>query len=236
MNKYEKRTYNLINIIFFGIPFSLLAFLIFAYSASAETITFTGNSPNLGASDSVGALTGVQQYAIVFSPSADADTVSVTLPIAGQGSPSDDVMVAIYSNAGGSPDTSLGSAVLTSSVTATCDPYWSADITGLTLLSGGTYWVVVYRSGSQSATDYYWDCVSSTGSDTSKYKTTGAWSNYGQSFEGEVLLSEIGGGGGGSATSTTATSTIEQVQENTNWGFALFLASMWFIMWIFKRR
>jgi len=53
--------------------------------------------------------------------------------------------------------------------------------------------------------------------------------------DGGVITMGIGGGTA-TTTSNIATSSIEQIQENTNWGFGIFLASAWFIMWIFKRR
>jgi len=161
----------------------------------AETINFTGGTPNLPASDSIGRFTGVQLYAIKIDPTDDADTVVVTLPIAEQGSPTDGVQVDIYTDNSGSPDTSIGSALLTNSTTATCDAYVSNDIS-TSITGGNTYWVVVSRAGSPDNTNYYWDCVSSSGSDVSKYNSSGTWNAYGQSFQGSVELSEDVGGGG----------------------------------------
>jgi len=52
----------------------------------------------------------------------------------------------------------------------------------------------------------------------------------------ETTFVQGGGGGGASSTDILATSTIEQTQQNLFNAMALFLTSMFFVTWFFKRR
>lgn len=72
------------------------------------------------------------------------------------GSPVDSLQVAIYSDSSGSPGTLLDSATLAADNMAS-DSEWVrvALANTLSLAPGTTYWLVVSRTGSASATDFY---------------------------------------------------------------------------------
>lgn len=126
--------------------------------------------------------------------------------------------------------------------------YWT---TTASVLTGGTQWYITYNT--TSGDNMRWGDTGSTNDVTYSGDQVDAALGIGSNGQmlvykpasggltlSSVCLSDTPGDCGGSptpaGTTTEATSTIEQTEQNTNWGFALFLASMWFIMWVFKRR
>ncbi len=84
------------------------------------------------------------------------DVGDVAIQIGKTGSPTDLVHVEICANSGGAPATVLASGTLDMSEAAETASWMTATMTTpATLANATTYWLVVRRAGSMSATDYY---------------------------------------------------------------------------------
>ena len=82
--------------------------------------------------------------------------ISGWVKVARYGAPGDNVTLAIYSNAAGAPNASLGAASVAAS-TLTGDIGWVRFNLGsaIALTAGTTYWVVVSRSGALDVNNFY---------------------------------------------------------------------------------
>lgn len=206
----------------------LVALIFFPFSALAETITF-GTSDNaafgFGRNDG-----GTTMHAQSFIPASDADSASVTLHQAREGSSlSGTVSVSIESDSSGVPSGSvLGSASLPASTlngdggAYTCASHTTMaypSISGLSLVGGTKYWVVTSWSTTGAPDNIPADCVQNT-SPRLYYFESGPWTQYPSDYElvGNILLAVSGGGG-----TTTATSTSPMGYNDTLFIACIFL-------------
>lgn len=110
-----------------------------------------------GATVTIKALGTIVAQSFTLPVNSPFTVAEVYLRLKKVGSPSDNVQVFIEADSGGSPsNVSLESVTLAGS-TLTTDMNWTkfTFTNTLALTYGTTYWVVVWRTGSNSATDYY---------------------------------------------------------------------------------
>lgn len=117
-----------------------------------------GTLRNFGDSDT----TTRQGQSFIFTD-AMADSIKVnelTLWIKKIGTPTDNLTVEIYSDSSGSPDASpitngISNSISGSSLDGSIMPVKFSWATPPSLTSGSTYWIVIRRSGSNDAVNYY---------------------------------------------------------------------------------
>jgi len=175
-----------------------------------------------------------EMWSGTFTTGADYDLTTADIWASSQGG-SDGLTLSIYDVSGGFP---TGSPLFTSS---TGTGWSSGSLNSQTVnftdscLPAGSYTFVIARTGARDATNN-WVLGRAAGSGMS-YRDSGVWSTY---STGYALKSAIYGDASSCAGPTpddnSATSTIEQIQTNTFNGFIVFFISMFFAVWMFKKR
>lgn len=176
-----------------------------------------------------GSNTDGNQLAMSFVPSSDCDVSEVKIRMSPVGSPSGGLVGYLYENSGSVPGSLLATGGTFSPLTGTRATSTSA-FSSVSLDSGVTYWLVVKKGGTASATDYYtW---ASEASGAGAINTSGSWSVYDNDFVLEVVGNEpsptpvVTGG---------ATSSPEQTQDNLSTAFYLYFVSFFLIVWLMRK-
>lgn len=113
------------------------------------------------------------QLAQSFVAPATMTLDRVAVKVGKVGSPVDVLHVRLYSNSGGNPGTWLDTATLdTSAMGETPDWIWANFATGTSITATTTYWLILARSGSDEAVNYYTAALVE-----GAYETTKAWDN-----------------------------------------------------------
>jgi len=113
---------------------------------------FTANSLEISA------FTGLQDpntpHAQAFIAPSSNVTRTIALLLLKQNNPVDNVIVEIRSDTAGKPGTVLASSILpAANITNVSGKVTTFDVSGASLISGNTYWIVVNRTGSSDATN-----------------------------------------------------------------------------------
>lgn len=91
-----------------------------------------------------------------FTPDTSWSAYSVWLKLNKVGAPGDSVQVSIYSDSSGSPGSSLGSVGVAAAGVSANSAWTSFTLsTPIALTGGAYYWIVVERTGSVDASNYY---------------------------------------------------------------------------------
>lgn len=170
----------------------VLAFFLLMPSAALadETINFSASTN----SDLwFGRANTQNKLARSFVPAANATAADPTLCPFKVGSPTDNVVFAIYSDSSGSPGSSLASVSTSGSALGTsCSSPASIGAITVSLTAGTTYWVVVERSGALSDSAHYsLNYTSATTVDFVKRNLSGTWTAFNDAdFQGSLFLTE----------------------------------------------
>jgi len=238
-------------IFYIGFPVAIIFILAWAVSVHAdETIPFSDGSTQSGQT-LFGRSGDVQQLAVPFTTSADAEAFIVMAGLGYRASGYlDPVQVLIQGDNAGEPD---GATIATVELPAdafevgTCSlPTWEVTFpTGTVHLDAATtYWVVFHRNGTYRApNDNPALCAMTDGTVNGDWSYPGDndWGNdmsgglgiNGWYGEIQLLTDAPSGGGGGDVGG--ATSTPDQTQQNLFFGFVVFFMSAAFVVWTFKR-
>jgi len=201
---------------------------------------------NSGTQDDIAAFGRATALVSVANPfvfgSADNTLTGATFCLEAENGPSDGVYLELQGDAGGVPDdTPLDTSDTVSAATITTSfNDVSFTFTGAyTLVNGTTYWLVAKRSGSLDDTARYRVCGNTSGhpSVTAAFYDGpgGSWhASYSAAFNGEVQFGappvpptpEL---------STSTVSTVDQAESNLGVAFGLFLASMYFMVWLLRK-
>jgi len=218
-----------------------------ALSYADEVITFAttvANALNFNRSGDI--LYGAQ----AFTPSANAGSLTAILEMArGDIGFTANVILTVEGDNAGEPDgntlgtASISGGTLTIDVNGDCSGGAHSTktfptITGLSLVSGTQYWLVVGRSMTPQSTPVMPEICDGTYTPKEHYYDS-TWNTAGtRGFVGEVdLLTAGGGGGGGTATSTAvATSSVDQTQNNVWQGWWTFFAVLCLVVWLGRTR
>jgi len=181
-----------------------------------------------------------------FTPSDYTTDITVTFDIARTAAETDNVRVDIEADVGGHPSgVSLGSAQIAGTSVANvggaeCDGAVDNEtfptISGLALTSGTTYWAVLSRTGSLNTYPNTYVVCRNTNSVSDQYsQDDSTWSASAKQFSGYLDLIS-GTPPEPPSTEGTATSTVNQTEQNTFNGVLVFMLSMFFVVWFFKKR
>jgi hypothetical protein len=140
---------------YFSIAFCLgvTLFAIPAFAATCTSYTVQNTAYSFGYS--TGSFSKVAQ---AFTPSATCTVTAINSMPYKNNSPTDNVVVSLYTNTSSAPGTLLetGSSIAASSLGSTVGVYATSTFAGTTVLTAGTeYWIVWSRSGSLDTSNYY---------------------------------------------------------------------------------
>jgi len=220
--------YGLIFVMSFILAFSVFFGVAHAdYSITNSTLPGTTvlnirNSPTHG------------QTAVQFTTS-DAGTISsLEAAFDVTGSPGTDLVVKIYTDTGGEPDTSLGTSDAIA-VPDGCTTYPAVFSTPVDVDASTAYWLVFdNESGSVDGGGNYLNCGDGTGN--SLRWNGDSWDMFSDAdIAYDISVVSEGGGGGGGGGGESSTSTVDQIHRNLFSGFVLFFISMFFVVFVFKR-
>jgi len=171
-----------------------------------------------------------------FVPSMDCTVDSLEASIEAITVPIGTLTLSIYNNSASAPGTELeqcGAIVPTGSfslLTSTCS--------GTTAVTNGvTYWIVAKSTATPDATNYYrWEAQDSNLGLGLKRGPT-SWTDWDNAGAGGVYtVNGTSGGGGGGSTNGEATSSVEQTETNLWYAYWTFFATLWFVVWMFRKR
>jgi len=199
--------------ILFWVMFFFIGMFLIPTSLFAATVEYDFQTSVTGGL-ATGVSSGDRLYsAQKFTATANADTVSLYVNLSKYNSPSNNLVVAIESDSGGSPSgTVIASSTVSNGSVASgisCGSYSQIYIatTTASLVSGTSYWITFKQSGTPSGSSWYYVC-NNTGSPVMKSYASGAWANYGsEMMTGRIYFTTSGGGGGGTTTSTSTEAT-----------------------------
>jgi len=177
--------------------------------------------------------------------SAEYDANSATVQLKKVGTPTDNVIYDIYTDAGGSPGGSMGvSASLAGSSLGTSCSDVQISFASPVDIPAGTYWLVIARDGMRDTGNYPMVCDTyPSGTDWKIYNNpTWDYANPGVNngalifaVEGD-LVGGGGGGGGGGTTTVASTTTIDNPSQNVFNGFILFFMTLIMAVWLHKKQ
>jgi len=203
----------------------LVLFFFPAFAFADELINFEPTPSDNTAIGFMGGSNG-QMSARAFVPSTDVSSFSPTLCLGiGSGAPSDDVLVEVRSDSGGSPSsTILGTVtVANADVPGSCSVPVALGTSSVSLSSSVQYWLVVERSGSLSTTDYFNVGISTSANSMKRYGSdSGSWallSSY--DFAGSLFL--VTGSGPPTPTTTPTTTPLSTDAQASVWFAGLLL-------------
>lgn len=181
--------------------------------------------------DAIGQGTNVM-VAYPFTLSASCDATALGVGYAYIGTAVDDLIPQIFTDVAGVPGVSLASGSAVPVVgSAGANLYATSSIS--ISLTAGDYWVVWTRSGAQDVSNY-WIAIGPNAAGSSQLSADGVtWAagNDQYSFE----LDDGSSTPPFVSTSTDATSTVDQAEQNFANGIYIFIAMLFFTIWIFKK-
>lgn len=215
-------------------------------STIAQNTATLDNTETFGYTDNVGPPVKVAQP---FTASVTANATSLDFwAEVGSGSPTDDVVISLYSDSGGSPNTLLETSSQ-ATVRGGTPQLYTVTFTGSTqLTSGTTYWLVASRTGSLSSSDYYYMDDSSSAPPYGGVKKweASSWSAYVTNNWKFTLTGSAGGSshknpfdeifGVASSTASSTISIVDNPTQDVMNGFILFFMSFGGVVWFFKKR
>lgn len=146
--------------------------------------------------------------------------------------PTDNLILSIYSDAGGAPGTELGTSdsLAASTLTGSCADY-SFNFSTPVVVTAGTYWLGIKRDGSRSLVNYPETCDVSgaTGSVIMK-RNNGSWAAWATDYDFVYSLygNDATGAGGGGGDTSTALEVAMQLNEIVAYGFGILLLMLGF--------
>ena len=191
-----------------------LKYSIYATYSNTDILVASNNIGG-GTNYSTGTSTTIKR-AQQFSPSSNGNLSVVKVKIAKTNSPTDTIQCDIYSDNSNLPNISLASADSTidaSSLTTTSTYYSFTFTNGPSITSGTNYWIVLTRTGSVDATNYYtWRGSSSLTYNLVKIFNGTDW-NGTTSALGQAVYVYVAAAGGGSSPAIFVSQT-----SNKFWG------------------
>jgi hypothetical protein len=121
--------------------------------------------------------TSTTWLAQVFTPSSSGRLTKIDVNIKSGTSPTQHLIIAIYSSSGGSPSTLLAtSSILSSNITSTYSYLSARFVEAPSVVSGTSYWIVIYMQAGGSG-NYYWSSTTSATTAKSSNSSGGTWSS-----------------------------------------------------------
>lgn len=160
-----------------------------------DTNAGTGTSGAVGRS-SADANGDQERYAQSFQESTTYYIRKVKIQLSKNGSPSDNLVIALQGDSSGSPNgTDADTASIAGSSLTTSAAEYTLDFGANNTLTANTkYWIVVRRSGSLSDTDYYFVHGAGSGDPYSngaaKRYVSSAWGTYASFVDADMILVE----------------------------------------------
>jgi len=217
-----------------------VGFVVIPAAAFADCTMTNDNTDYTSAAENMTSLHSATQV----TATCDGYAAGITVGVKNAGGLPPNYTMEIWSDDGsdnplallGSADTTLGLGV-----GGTCGPETVSITSSIPIVNGSLYWVDFHAdTPSGYPNDLVWcnDGVTSTG----HYKTSSDGSSWAGSDPAMYTLVSVttadpsaGGGGGTSTTSTSTVSSLEQSQTNLAYAFFIFLASMFFMVWLMRK-
>lgn len=168
-----------------------------------------------------------------FTATISGTLTSVTYKITSNGTPTDNLLIYFEADVAGSPS---GVPLDTITKVDPADGIYTDVFAGApSIVSGSSYWIVFTRSGAVDSSNYLVMCRNTSGvyaGGTNKdFSVT--WQDQSPTDLSLTLLQDLPPS---PALDTSATSTVNQTEQNVFNGFFVFLVTMWFVVWSFKKR
>jgi len=177
-----------------------------------------------------------QQLATQFTLASTCDVSNITIPLGNVGSPTYNAIAAIYTDDSGVP----GSPICTSTAFPGVTSSIASSTASITCsLSSGTYWLVIggdsVGSGYDTSNYYKWGQDADTTSTNAARNYSEEWIN---TPDTNLFLYEIDEEATGTTPTTTPSSTVyvDNPTADLFYGFIIFMSTMWFFVWFFRKK
>lgn len=142
--------------------------------SEGQRVAVASATSDEGAGDSVVMQVVGVMTAQSFVPAVNMSVGRVAISIATVGTPTDNLVLGIYTDSSGMPNALVGSALSVAASTLPVDSpteVWFSFINPVPVIANTTYWLRISRSGANSATQYFLLGLSDT-----PYRNTKGWS------------------------------------------------------------
>lgn len=223
LTSFNPLTVSLVAVFFLTIP-SISSADVYCY-----TNTGTGGINSwIGEDD--GSISGGIRKAVRFTLSEECVVKAVEATIRNAGTPVDSLKAYIYDSAGSTPSSELVAGGNFPSWTAT---YAVGTSTLSYTLAAGTYWLVLYRTGSSSGTNYYEWRTQDSSALACAQNYNGSWAGYNCNPDFSIVGEDPVPPPTPTPDYLVATSSVDQVQRNVFYSILIFWLGVFSMVFLY---